>query len=393
MAERRILVLADDLTGALEVGSKFAAAGVNSQVKTGPGLLLPELQNATGAFVVDTETRHAAAAEAARRVHDLAQIARGEAFTCIYKKTDSTLRGNIGAELAALIRACSGSPLLYVPAYPQMGRTVRNGSLYVDGVLVGATSFASDPLNPVIESHIPTMLAAQSNLSVRMTTVANISDCEPGGITICDGETDADVEAAARAFINSPMFRLVAGPAGFATHLARLVDLHRCPPPALPSVGNALIVNGSLHKVSLQQVEHAKREAFGSVDGHAMPATLSDDAWMVLEQGGTTDRATLDFARCLALSVCRLLARFPVDLLVIFGGDTAYAIVEAIGNPPLHPLGEVMEGIPISKIEAKQIGPHVGHRDRDLYVVTKAGGFGPEDVLTTIRKSIGSAGL
>ena len=260
MADHRILVLADDLTGALEVGSKFAAAGVRSQVRTGPGLLPRALQDATEALVVDTETRHAGATEAARRVYELAQAAHGEGFSHIYKKTDSTLRGNIGAELAALIEAYSGSPLLYVPAYPQMGRTVRNGSLYLDGVLLGATCFASDPLNPVKESHIPTLLAAQCRLPVRSGPVANVADSEPWSIAICDGETDLDVEAAARAFISSSTFRLAAGPSGFATHFARLVDIPHCQLPALPSVRNALIVNGSLHKVSLQQVEQAKRE-------------------------------------------------------------------------------------------------------------------------------------
>jgi uncharacterized protein YgbK (DUF1537 family) len=82
------------------------------------------------------------------------------------------------------------------------------------------------------------------------------------------------------------------------------------------------------------------------------------------------------------------LARSPIDVLVVFGGDTAFAIVEAIGNPPLYPIGEVSEGIPISKIEAKHISLHIGQRARDLYVITKAGGFGPPGVLTSIRNSI-----
>jgi len=107
-----------------------------------------------------------------------------------------------------------------------------------------------------------------------------------------------------------------------------------------------------------------------------------------MEQGSSTSKATLDFANSLARSVCDVLARAPADVLVVFGGDTAYAIVEAMGNPPLHPMGEVMEGIPISRIEAKRLGPYIGHRDRDLYLVTKAGSFGPSAVLASIRHSI-----
>jgi len=388
MADQRILVLADDLTGALEVGSKFAGAKVKSQVRTAPGLSPRDLQDASGVLVVDSETRHLDGMEAARRIRDLALVAYADAVPIVYKKTDSTLRGNIGAELAALIKAYAGSPLLYVPAYPQMGRTVSSGSLYVDGVLVGDTGFTIDPLNPVKESHIPTLLAAQCALRVKAGPVGNLIDSEPATIAVCDGETDADVGAAASMFANSSIFRLAAGPAAFAMHLARLVDLPRWHPPPLPRARNALIVNGSLHKVSVEQVEQAKRDGFKSIDSRRISTCGADCGWNILEREIATGVASLDFGKHLAKLVVQLLSRSSLDVLVVFGGDSAYAIVEAIGNPTLHPLGEVMEGIPISRIEANDLGSYIGHRDHDLYLVTKAGGFGPRDVLACIQKSI-----
>jgi len=389
MADNRILVLADDLTGALEVGAKFAASGVTSLVRAAPGLLPRDLHNAAGAFVVDTETRHARAGEAARRVYEFAHAAYEEGFSHVYKKTDSTLRGNIGAELAALSEAFAGAPLLYVPAYPQMGRTVRGGSLYLDGVLVGATSFAGDPFNPVRESHIPTLLKSQCRLPIRSGPVADIANSELAGIAVCDGETDEDVESAARAFASSSFFRLAAGPAAFATHFARLADLPRGRPADLPGIRNALIVNGSLHAVSRHQVEQAKQEGFKSMDRSSSPAALIDGEWTILEPGSGSGGATLDFAQALARSVCHILAHAPIDALVIFGGDTAYAISEAIGGPPLHLIGEVMEGVPIARIDADCLGLYTGHRDRDLFLVTKAGSFGSPDILASIRNSLG----
>jgi uncharacterized protein YgbK (DUF1537 family) len=389
MADNRILVLADDLTGALEVGAKFATSGVISQVRTAPGLLPQDLHDAGGAVVVDTETRHAGAAEAARRVYEFAHTACDEGFSHVYKKTDSTLRGNIGAELAALCEGFAGAPLLYAPAYPQMGRTVRGGSLFVDGVLVGSTSFAGDPFNPVRESHIPTLLKSQCRLPIRSGPVADIANSELAGIAICDGETDKDVESAARAFASSSSFRLAAGPAAFATHFARLVDLPRSLPAALPGIRNVLIGNGSLHTVSRQQVEQAKRKGFKSIDRHSLPASGAEGDWTILETGSGSGGASLDFAQALARSVCHILAHAPIDALVIFGGDTAYAIAEAMGSPPLHLIGEVMEGIPISRIEANRLGPYTGHRDHDLYLVTKAGSFGSPDILASIRNSLG----
>jgi uncharacterized protein YgbK (DUF1537 family) len=352
--------------------------------------LLPrDLHDAAGAFVVDTETRHSTAAEAAGRVHEFAHAAYDEGFSHVYKKTDSTLRGNIGVELAALSEAFAGAPLLYVPAYPQMGRTVRRGSLYVDGVLVSATSFAGDPFNPVRESHIPTLLKSQCRLPIRSGRAAEVASSELVGITVCDGETDQDVESAARAFTSSPSFRLAAGPAGFATHFARFVDLPRGRPAALPGIRNALIVNGSLHAVSHRQVEQAKQTGFKSIGRSSSPAFGADGDWTILETGSGSGGATLDFAQALARSVCHILKHACIDALVVFGGDTTYAIAEVMGSPPLHLIGEVMEGVPISRIEANRLTPYTGHRDRDLYLVTKAGSFGAPDILTSIRNSLG----
>ena len=383
MARNRILVLADDLTGALEVGAKFAAAGVDSRVLTLPGLGPLTLQAAEGALVVDTETRHATPAEAARQVFELARAARDEAYAHLYKKTDSTLRGNIGAELAALIEAFDGAPVLYVPAYPQMGRTVVNGSLYVDGVPVVSTAFSHDGLNPVRESHIPSLLAAQCRFPARLARVEQIADSSPWSVVVCDGETDADVETAAQAFAGSEVFKVAAGPSAFAAHWARLVNLPRRPCPALPSVRTALVVNGSRHEASLRQVAQAKRDGFHTIGAGSSPGVTADGGWFILEQAPAA--GTSDYAGRLVEAVCQILARSAIEAVVVFGGDTAYALVEALGHPPLVPLGELMEGIPVAAIEAKQLSDRIGPRDRDLYLVTKAGGFGPPHVVASLR--------
>ena len=149
-----ILGLADDLTGALEIGAKFAAAGIGVLVTT-----VPAVEPLAEVLVVDTETRHREPAEAAAVVRALVLAGRRSGASLVYKKTDSTLRGNIGAELGALMEAWPGAPLLYAAAYPRLGRTVRGGVLRVDGVPVAETAFARDPLNPIHESNIPCLLA------------------------------------------------------------------------------------------------------------------------------------------------------------------------------------------------------------------------------------------
>src|SRR5262249_48299725 len=104
---KRVLAIADDLTGALEVGALFAAAGMRSVVTAGEKEVFDD-----PVVVIDTETRHASCAEAESIVE---KKAAGWP-SLVYKKTDSTLRGNIGAELRALHRLYGG-PIAYVPAY------------------------------------------------------------------------------------------------------------------------------------------------------------------------------------------------------------------------------------------------------------------------------------
>src|SRR5690348_4621232 len=129
MVKRRILVLADDLTGALEVGGKLRSCGVNVLVRTYPNLEYSCADRDVTAFVIDAETRHLNEAAAAKRTLELALFARNQCFHYIYKKTDSTLRGNIAAELGALATTFPTCSIVYVPAYPKMGRTVKNGVL------------------------------------------------------------------------------------------------------------------------------------------------------------------------------------------------------------------------------------------------------------------------
>ncbi len=384
-----MLILADDLTGALEVGAKLAAAEVPAQVKIAPVHPLSRRLSDAGALVIDTETRHVSSNEAFGRILHAARLARAEAIPIVYKKTDSTLRGNIGAELAAVIEAYAGSPLLYVPAYPKMGRKVRNGFLYVEGVLVGNTCFATDPLNPVSESHIPRLISTQCPLRVRSGRLTDLIDPEPRSIAVCDGETEGDVEAAARAFVSSSSYRLAAGPAPFAAHLARLADLPRGAPPPMRKRKSALIVSGSLNKISADQLVQAKRDGFQTIDSGLSSAGIDRADWYIFEHQNADGVISSEFGRSLAKSVCRILERISFDILVIFGGDTAYAIMEAMGHPNLHPWGEVLEGIPISRISARDLCGETGKRDHDLYLVTKAGGFGSPDVLSCIRNAIG----
>src|SRR5215471_7600629 len=148
-----ILALADDMTGALETGAKFRAAGIEAVVSA-----KPVAAAGAQALVLDTETRHLNAAEARRVVREFVTGSGIDSPRLVYKKTDSTLRGNISAELESLAELYPDWRIGYAPAYPALGRTVKSGVLYVDGIPVSETEFASDGLNPVATSSIRALL-------------------------------------------------------------------------------------------------------------------------------------------------------------------------------------------------------------------------------------------
>src|SRR6266478_5710159 len=162
------------MTGALEVGAKFSAAGIRTLVSA-----KPVESGWTSALVYDTETRHSSPQVAGREVRRFVQQTGLVHPRLIYKKTDSTLRGNISAEIRTLAELYPEWRIGYAPAYPALGRTVKNGLLYVDGIAVENTEFARDALNPVSTSSVSAILGSDVSC------------------TIFDGETDADISAAA----------------------------------------------------------------------------------------------------------------------------------------------------------------------------------------------------
>jgi D-threonate/D-erythronate kinase len=379
----RMLVLADDLTGALEVGAKFATTGAGVKVTTNLRFPLNQVQEEAG-LVIDTETRHMLPEHAGQAVFELGRAASEAGFRYVYKKTDSTLRGNIAAEFKGLCDAFPDSPLLFVPAYPKMGRTVRAGILCVNGIPVTDTSFARDGLNPVGESYIPRLLSAKCTQPIISTTAGNLAMRPSAGIYVCDGETDADLEVAARRFVQSASFRLAASPAGFADHLAPLLDLPRTTPPSLPMLRRVLVVNGSRNEVSIGQIQHASRQGWAMRSVDELANMNGEPGWMILDQP-VGNCNPVDFARQLSMTVKSILSREEFEAIVAFGGDTAYAILDAFGITDVLPIGEVQEGVPISTMPRtpawlKGNGP--------FCLISKAGGFGPVDVLCQIKAKL-----
>jgi uncharacterized protein YgbK (DUF1537 family) len=328
---REILIPADDLTGALEAGAAFPEQGLPSKVT-----LLSTEESNTRVLVIDTETRRLPEGEAATRISSLTQMFPSR---LVYKKTDLTFRGNIRAELAALSRFRA---ILYVPAYPQLGRTIQNGCLHVHGVSIEKTHFARDPLHPISHGNIAKMLAGIQN------------------VTICEANTEEEIESAARSWVGKG--GSAAGPSCLLAAAAKILSAHSHRI-AFPHVSQALIVSGRRHERSMEQLA-------------AAASLLHQWGWAAMkadeEHRGDSVASASDFGR----QAAPRLSSKNFDALIVFGGDTAYFILKALAIDSIEPLGEVLPGIPISSLP------------NGMTLATKAGGFGPPDVLLQLHEKL-----
>src|SRR3954463_8919764 len=154
----KVGVVADDLTGAADGGVQLARAGYRTAVAF-HGEPVPAGGAARGGGVgLDTDSRALAADAAAARRRAAARAVAGAPI--VLKKIDSTLRGHVGAEVAAALEASGRGVAIVAPAFPPAGATPAGGVQRLDGEPVHRTRFAHDPVSPVREAHLPTLLAA-----------------------------------------------------------------------------------------------------------------------------------------------------------------------------------------------------------------------------------------
>lgn len=172
----RILVVADDLTGANAAGARFARLGLTAVTLTSPGALGRRLPSCD-VVVACTASRHLPATEAAERVRQAIRAAPPVGL--VVKRIDTTLRGNLGAEMDAALDAVATTSsrvrAVVVPAHPDAGRVTADGLQLVDGLPLTETAAAEDPRAPVSSSRVSEVLAVQSSRTVAHVGLRQVS--------------------------------------------------------------------------------------------------------------------------------------------------------------------------------------------------------------------------
>lgn len=409
MNPRSILIVADDLSGAADCAIAFAGARRRTVVtlETSGVMKAGDVAGADHVDVIaaDTDTRRLSPQDAARRTADTFNTlhARGRR---LYKKIDSTLRGNWAAEVAAL-QPLAGLAIV-APAFPATGRTLQGARVLVHGEPLESTDTwklenAGRPAN-VLSMLEETGLQCGSIDVNTLRGDANVlvdrikaTATEGTQALIVDAHSGDDLQRLARitAQLDHPLFWVGSG--GLARELASLPDLFDAPPRETlvheKQDGAILVLVGSLSAVSERQCAMLRERARVS-ELIVPPAVLrvgSEHAdwgtWQVkigdylerhldlLVRIGRDDAFDPAEGAHLSTALAALVAPHfrHVGGLIATGGETARAMLSAAGIGSLDLLAEVEAGVAV----ARPCAPHPACPT----IVTKAGAFGSEHAL------------
>ncbi|OUO79675.1 hypothetical protein B5F53_06905 [Blautia sp. An249] len=165
----KILMIADDFTGASDAGVQMTKNGIDAHIVFDPSDVEPGKS-----YVIDSESRNISAEEAYQKVKDILQNVKKYSFEHYYKKIDSTLRGNIGSELKAELEEIHPDMIVFNPANPDSDRTVVDGILYFGGKRVMETEIMRDPLCFVKDDNLKSMIEKEMKETVQHISLTDV---------------------------------------------------------------------------------------------------------------------------------------------------------------------------------------------------------------------------
>lgn len=383
----RVLIIADDLTGAMDSAGPFACLGVETWVVAEPMRCDPAGLTTARVVSINTGTRHLPGAQAATRVADIARQVGAGGFDIVVKKIDSTLRGNVVAETLALREASARSEVVVAAAFPAQGRTVQGGMVYVDGKPLAQTGFAHDALSPPPLVPLQQVFAAaRSGLRVALATPLDAFGTG-AEVWIADSQTDADLERIVQTLAPRLDAVLMVGSAGLTRALARICfSGHPAARDWKPLAGTLVFAVGSRAQRSAEQVlalaAQPDTRVLPAPNGRLTNTELPRAQNLVIqattgESGRDGDAARV--AADIAQQAIQMVQRTQAQALIATGGDTAIAILAASGNPALQVLGDLMPGIPYARIQIGGI---------PVWLITKAGGFGGHETFRDLARKL-----
>ncbi len=414
----KVLIIADDFTGALDTGIQFAKYGIETQIITDWKLLRASISDTAEVVVVDSETR----ALSSEKAYEIVKSITGEAVSLhaatIFKKTDSALRGNVGAEFQAVLDGTNENQIYFIPAFPDINRITKMGTHYIGGELLENSVFGRDPFEPVKISFIPELLAKQCACRIevvkRTDQLPRRIDTEKT-IYVFDAEYKEDIEERTNELKRSNQLKLLAGCAGFAEFLPKALELEMGTADHVKKSKGLYVACGSLSPITKKQVEYMElrggvrvnltpeqkvnKEYYKSEKGILFLEQLSDlckrNPFIIVDTFDLEDKAaTVEYAEKYGISkdeirycvsechgkiIKALLEKGMNYTIMLTGGDTLMGVMKILEGAHLNPVCEIERGVVVSKLD---------WREKELQIITKSGGFGYEHTIFNIANEI-----
>lgn len=413
----RLAVIADDLTGANDTAVQFAKHGIGTSVQIDAA---QERVNPldTDVIVLNTDSRDMNRADAYEKVKIAATLLKKQQVEHVYKKVDSTLRGNFGTEIAAMADVFQPELIVIAPAFPKNKRITVGGYHFLEGVPIEMTEIGKAPKTPVHDSYIAGLIEAQLGRCPVLIPLAIIKQGAPivkkaiaayllAGqhwiiFDIVKDEHFETILEAVAAYRNI----LWVGSAGLADHLPKFYEWQPGPKiQAEPAEGPVLIVAGSVSCKTQLQIAQARQEKSLSLVKIDMPALFvkekveisrcareiqtglssgadvllvssidDSDVEQAFQAGKKCGLSGKEVSEYTAQTIATIVEKLDLTHLTgmfLTGGDTAVHVLKKLGATDVEILSEISTGIPLGRLR--------GGSCDGLKVVTKAGAFGEKD--------------
>lgn len=346
-----IVVIADDITGAAELGGIALRFGLKV-------LLSNDIKPSADCdvLIVYTNTRSLQKGEAVAVMAELTRKAKALNPSLFYKKTDSVLRGHVLAEIEAQMQVFDVEKALLIPANPLLGRTIKHGKYFLNGQPIHETEFSNDPEFPIRSSSVADMLG-KGNMAVN---ILKKEDSLPTGVSIGEAIKVKDIEAWSQVQ-TEPV--LLAGAASFfaallATRFGAIKKHHE-----LKLATPVLFVSGTTYQKSVDRrkdlqhlISYMPAALFKKnvVDPKNIEKwageilgilSIYSNAVVAIGDHGELDKKPKLLKEKLGAVVTSVMDQAAIKELLIEGGSTAFNIMQQLGLSTFVPTEELSQGV------------------------------------------------
>ncbi len=402
-----MIILADDLTGANDTAVQYKNCGASSIVSVG----MPDSESISrfagyDVISVNTDSRAMPSAKAYDAVYEACRFFNKNGATAPYKKIDSVLRGNPGAELDAVMDSFESDFAFVCPAYPENGRVVKSGILHAGDDKIDAVKTVAGDMKRSVRS-VPLEVVRDGAAAVGKYMLGEASK-SGASVFVLDACSESDLKSIYDAALSFPEKYVLCGSAGLARFDAmRFAEKKKEVAENLPlKDGFTLVISGSRNKKTRMQFQKlcdyvhtrcivadtktikyggeskvvndcfekaARRIAAGDTALLVVLSSLFEDFRIALKDSDENYREADVLSRALGKLAARIYEAFPLRAIVSCGGDTTVRLCNALGAFGIEPVCEIVPGTPL--------GILVGGKADSLPIITKSGGFGDDSVL------------